>query len=299
MADLVELPDPADTADTGQSVSTLRRVDFTQLTQLDEDASVIAGCMQKGGVGKTETVKGLGDKLSGPANPEDALRVLFVDMDPNGTLSDGVGVDDDPSVDGIASIMLEKGEQSALDVVYAVTDNLHIIPTRDDMFSLNDELAGKRGKERRLWQALQPLLRYYHAIVIDCESSLGPGTDNALYATARSEKGGVVVVVQYEGPCMRNFEILLDQIEALERQLEVRVRIIGWFGNLAGNTKVNNDYRDQFEALPLDKLGEMPVRTKIKEAWDKDVLLSQYMPESYDANFIYGEFAKKVRERIT
>ncbi|UWS77572.1 hypothetical protein [Streptomyces noursei] len=49
----------------------------------------------------------------------------------------------------------DKGERSALDIVYAVTDNLHIIPTRDDMFSLDDEMAGKRGR-RRLWQAVQP-----------------------------------------------------------------------------------------------------------------------------------------------
>ncbi|EOT04372.1 hypothetical protein P354_41490 [Streptomyces noursei PD-1] len=300
MADLVERADPVDTAGEAAGALTLRRVDFTQLTPLEEDAAVVAGCMQKGGVGKTETIKGLGDKLTRPAKPEvPPLRVLLVDMDPNGTLSDGVGIDDDPEADGIASVMLDdKGERSALDIVYAVTDNLHIIPTRDDMFSLDDEMAGKRGKERRLWQAIQPLLRFYHVILIDCESSLGPGTDNALYATARSRRGGVIVVVQFEGPCMRNFEILLDQIEALERQLEVSVRIIGWFGNLAGTTKVNKQYRSQFEALPLDKLGEMPVRTKIKEAWDADKLLSEFMPASYDANFIYGEFANKVRERI-
>ncbi|MFH8350462.1 ParA family protein [Streptomyces sp. NPDC018045] len=293
-----DLKDRTDPADTGPKV--LARVDFTHLTPLDDDAAVVAGCMQKGGVGKTETVKGLGDKLSAPDKPAETppLRVLFVDMDPNGTLSDGVGIEDDPSANGIASIMLGESDGSALDLVYAVTDNLHIIPTRDDLFSLNDKLAGKRGRELRLWRALQPLLRYYHVILIDCESNLGSGTDNALYATTKSKRGGVIVVVQYEGPCMRNFEILLDQIEALETELEVKVRILGWFGNLVGGTNVNKKFRKEFEALPLDKLGEMPVRVKIKEAWDKDLLLSQYMSPAYDANYIYGEFAKRVRERV-
>lgn len=288
---MADLPPKADAPKTLDPVP----VDVLTLDQREKPAAVLGTCMQKGGVGKTETTKGLGDQLSKIERPDGTkVRVLFVDMDPNGTLSDGVGIKDDPGLDGIATLILDKPGRPINELVYAVTDSLHIIPARDDMFVLNDELVGKRGRERRLWKVIQPLLPYYDAIIFDCESDLGPGTDNVLYAVSQSGRGGIIVVVELEGPSMRTFEILLDQVEALENELDVTVPFLGWFGNATGGTKINQKYRELFEALPLPKLGEMPTRTKIKEAWDLDLLLSDYMSPSYDGNFVYRELATSV-----
>ncbi|MEU6332775.1 AAA family ATPase [Streptomyces sp. NPDC047049] len=287
---------PVVTAPAGE----LPRVDFAQLEPVEDEAAVIAVTMQKGGVGKTETTKGLGDKLSRRVKPNGKkVRVLYVDFDPNGTLSDGVGVSEDLAATGLASVLLEKdGAAPVTELVYAVTEDLHILPARLDLFKLKSELVGMRGRERRLWLALQPLLHYYDAILIDCEPDLGSGTDNAIYAAAKRKRGGVLVVVMLDGPSMRCFETLLDQIESLEMTLDVRVPLMGWFANQATDTKVAKKYRAEFEAMPLPKLGEMPVRSKIKEAWDADMLLTDYASPVYDANYVYDELAKKVWEMI-
>ncbi|WP_327072047.1 ParA family protein [Kitasatospora sp. NBC_01302] len=279
----------------------LPRVDFSRLDPVGGEAAIIAMAMQKGGVGKTETTKGLGDQLSRISKPTGKkARVLYVDFDPNGTLSDGVGVTEDDQATGLASVVLEKDDAAPVqDLVYAVTEDLHILPARLDLFKLKTELVGMRGRERRLWLALQPLLPYYDAILIDCEPDLGSGTDNALYAAAKRQRGGVLVVVALDGPSMRCFETLLDQIESLEMTLDVRVPLLGWFANQASTTSIAKKYRGEFEAMPLAKLGEMPVRSKIKEAWDADKLLSDYASPVYDANYLYTELAKKVWELIS
>ncbi|UWS77571.1 hypothetical protein [Streptomyces noursei] len=126
-------------------------------------------------------------------------------------------------------------------------------------------------------------------ILIDCESSLGPGTDNAFTPRREADGAGSSWWCSSKVPACGTSEILLDQIEALERQLEVSVRIIGWFGNLAGTTKVNKQYRSRLGPAAGQAWRDAHAPLKIKEAWDADKLLSEFMLCAHGwARFIYG-----------
>jgi chromosome partitioning protein len=174
---------------------------------------VIALANQKGGVAKTTSTVNLGAALR-----EHGLRVLAVDMDPQGNLSMSQGID------------TESLEKSMYDVlVHRLPIDEVIFEREYDVAAATIDLAGAEmalspmiGRERALQRALEPVKARYDYILIDTPPSLGLLTINAFTAS-----DGVIVPVQCEYLSLRGLLQLERTLEMIRENLNPEVKIKG------------------------------------------------------------------------
>jgi chromosome partitioning protein len=137
-------------------------------------AEKIAVLSQKGGTGKTTAVRHLADTFQ-----RAGLKVLAVDLDPQGNLSDYFDVD--PEAEPTIRDVLV-GQAKATAAVHAAAGGVDVIPANLLLAEAEVALAGKMGRELTLRRALKPVDGAYDIIFLDCPPNLGLLTVNALVA---------------------------------------------------------------------------------------------------------------------
>ena len=133
----------------------------------------IAVLSQKGGTGKTTTVRSVADILDGVG-----LEVLAIDSDPQGNLSDYFDVD--PGAQPTLGEVLI-GQARAADAIHN-----GVIPANRGLVEAELVLAGKIGREVTLRNALRDVKRRYDVVLIDCPPTLGLLTANAMVASTHA-----------------------------------------------------------------------------------------------------------------
>jgi chromosome partitioning protein len=141
-------------------------------------AYVISMTNQKGGVGKTTTTINLGAALA-----EAGRRVLMVDMDPQGSLSIGLGVPQEElsTIRTVYDMLMDPQAFPATAVVRATSiPGLDLLPANIHLSAAELRLAGEVAREYALDRALETIREHYDYVLIDCQPSLGLLTVNAL-----------------------------------------------------------------------------------------------------------------------
>ncbi|BEK87486.1 chromosome partitioning ATPase [Nocardia seriolae] len=152
------------------------------------EARVIALCNQKGGVGKTTSTVNLGAALA-----EYGLRVLRVDLDPQGALSAALGVAHH-NLELTVYDLLSRNAPAIDDVLIKTgVDNLHLLPSNIDLSAAEIQLVNEVGREHSLRRVLDPIRDRYDYILIDCQPSLSLLTVNALACA-----DGVIIPMECE-----------------------------------------------------------------------------------------------------
>ena len=226
--------------------------------------TTIAVLSQKGGTGKTTAVRTFTDVFR-----RIGLRVLAVDLDPQGNLSDYLDVDPD-AAPTIGDVLADRAKPAE-----AVHDG--IIPANLGLAEAELVLGGKMGRELTLKRALRDLRADYDVILIDCPPALGLLTVNALVA---SDYALLSAEAQYFA--MQGVEQALEVIELARDSLNPDLEWLGVVLNIADMRTRHS--REAFESLHEhfgEKLFDTTIRASIAYAESAERALSilEYRPD--------------------
>ncbi len=226
--------------------------------------ATIAVLSQKGGTGKTTAVRTLTDVFR-----RLGLRVLAVDLDPQGNLSDYLDVDPDaaPTIGDVLA-----GRAKPADAVHD-----GIIPANLGLAEAELVLGGKMGRELTLKKALRDLRRDYDLILIDCPPALGLLTVNALVA---SDYALLSAEAQYFA--LQGVEQALEVIELARDSLNPDLEWLGVVLNIADmRTRHSREAFDSLREHFGEKLVDTTIRASIAYAESAERALSilDYRPD--------------------
>ena len=249
---------------------------------------IIAVANQKGGVGKTTTSINLAACLA-----EKGKKVLAVDMDPQGNLTSGLGVDKDSVEKSIYELII--GEVDIKEVINKeVLENLDIIPTSIDLSAAEIELIGVDDKEYILRNAIDQVKDQYDFVIIDCPPSLSMLTINAM-TTADS----VIVPIQCEYYALEGLSQLIHTVELVKDRLNSKLEIEGVVftmydarTNLA--LQVVENVKDNLQQNIYKTI--IPRNIRLAEAPSYGLPINKYDPKSTGAES-YMRLADEVIER--
>jgi chromosome partitioning protein len=224
----------------------------------------IAVLSQKGGTGKTTTVRTLTDVLR-----RVGLDVLAVDLDPQGNLSDYFDVppDADPTIADVLA-----GQAKAADAIHD-----DVLPANLGLAESELVLSGKMGREMTLRRALRDAKRRYDVVLIDCPPALGLLTVNAVVA---ADYALLSAEAQYFA--MQGVEQALEVIELAKENLHPDLEWLGVVLNIADMRTVHS--REALTQLK-ERFGERVFDTVIRqsiryaESAERGVSIVDYRPE--------------------
>jgi chromosome partitioning protein len=227
-------------------------------------ASIVSVLSQKGGTGKTTAVRTLTDVFR-----RVDLRVLAIDLDPQGNLSDYLDVDPE-AAPTIGDVLAGRAKARQ-----AVHDG--IIPANLGLAEAELALGGKMGRELALKKALRELRDDYDLIMIDCPPALGLLTVNALVAADHA-----LISAEAQYFALQGVEQALEVIELARENLNPDLEWLGVMLNIADmRTRHSREAFDSLRQHFAEKLLDTTIRASIAyaESAERAVSILDYRPD--------------------
>jgi chromosome partitioning protein len=245
---------------------------------------------QKGGVGKTTTAVNLAASLS-----QHGIRVLVVDLDPQGNASTALDVDHHVGRESVYNVLVDERPMPEIVTEVEGMPGLYCAPATIDLAGAEIELVPMVAREQRLSRSIDQLdLTNFDYVLIDCPPSLGLLTINALVAADE-----VLIPIQCEYYALEGLEQLLRTVELVRGHLNATLRISTilltmYDGRTRLATQVADDVRSHFGDVVLQTIIPRSVRVSEAPSYGQSVIT--YDPASTGA-VAYAEAARELAYR--
>ena len=256
---------------------------------------IITVANQKGGVGKTTTTVNLAAALS-----MGGLRVLVIDLDPQGNASTALGVEHLDN-EGIYEVLMGKTTMESVVQKVAGFPALECISSNTSLAQAEIELVPMVAREFRLREAIEELVQLratqniaYDYIFIDCPPSLGLLTINAL--TAAKE---MLIPIQCEYYALEGLSQLLKTFELVKKRLNTELKLSTFVLTMFDSrTRLANDVADEIRKHYPNELINIPIprAVRVSEAPGYNQTVMTYDASSPGA-IAYMQIARELAER--
>lgn len=247
-----------------QSSSRLKVINATSVPKPNR-TRIISISNQKGGVGKTTTTVNLAAAMAAKG-----LKVLVIDLDPQGNASTALGIEHQEGTLGIYEVLIEGAAIKDAAQLSPENPNLSCVPATIDLAGAEIEIV--TSFERENWHALlKTAIDAYLVenqdldyIFIDCPPSLGLLTVNAFVAATE-----VLLPIQCEYYALEGLSQLLRNIEriqaALNPQLVLSTILLTMYDSRTKlASAVVDDVRHHFPVQTLNAV--IPRNVRVSEA---------------------------------
>jgi chromosome partitioning protein len=240
----------------------------------------------------------------GAALAEQGKNVLLIDLDPQGHLTEGVGVKDlylEERHNLYEALTDHKNQQSAL-IRPIPHEKFHLIPSNYQMALIEQKLFMTRNREHKLRELLEEISKEYDFVLVDCPPNLGNLTDNALNAARK-----VVVPIQAETSSLRALDLLFDQIESVEHGLKIKIEVLAVVPNLVQDSALSRRILGGLrESIAVVTPFKIKKRVVLQEAYDQGRSIFSSKPstsvkeeDAVELRKIYLELATFIIKRAT
>jgi chromosome partitioning protein len=249
----------------------------------------IAIANQKGGVAKTTTTLTLGAILA-----ENGRRVLLVDLDPQSSLTQSLGIN--APLRSIAEVIggAEPGPLVLDSITLKVRDNLFIAPADIALSLVELSLISRLGREQVVKSILAGADGRFDVCLIDCPPSLGLLAVNGLVAA-----DGVIIPAQPAPADLRGLRLFLatlTKIKTVNRELQTIGVILTQFD---GRNSIHHEALIGLESSGLPVLSPViPRSVKVQEAAGAAIPLTEYDPKG-KATAAYRELCEGLEKWLT
>ena len=289
------------------------------MTSQTTQTSRICFFNQKGGTGKTTVAINVAGALS-----KRDRDVLFVDVDPQGNATEGLGLLDeyDARPPTIFDVITDREARKSVNSLIVEHQEFDVLPANVDLLNIEYELTiadlmGRMGDveaqeiladfainvdpsdlENRhakgmLSKTLDAINYEYDYILIDAPPFFGEISDNALYA-ARN----VLIPSLTESTSQRAIELLFDQFDGLEEETGITIRDIGAIANRVESTKEAEKMKDWLAtAFPDVPIWNIRKRVALQRAYAAGVSIFKHT-ENCDMEDVFMEIATELDDEF-